>query len=244
MENAVDALKMGFGIFVFVIAIAIAVSVIGQARSASDVIFHFNDKTEFYTYITEEDVDSDSRIVGIETIIPTIYRYAKEQFAVTIYDTNGNPIVRYDLWTEEIALDWNKIYSEKDTTYNNIVNRLNSLQRVVDNTTGKTKTINANDIISKLYEVKINNMTSVGAPWLGDNEKILKRIEADMLEEKYENNSITYQGKGLLKKYKNKKFIEKFVEVTTSGETITDEEYSLETIKGNKKLEIIYIMQN
>lgn len=63
-----------------------------------------------------------------------------------------------------------------------------------------------------------------------------------MLGKEYTYNSITYSGKGL-EQYKDKTFKEKFIEITTSGETITDEEYSLETIKGNKKLEIIYIMQ-
>ena len=46
-----------------------------------------------------------------------------------------------------------------------------------------------------------------------------------------------------LKNYENSKFIEKFIEITTNGETVTDDGYSLETIKGNKKLEIIYILQ-
>lgn len=84
-----------------------------------------------------------------------------------------------------------------------------------------------------------------GAPWVGNNDKILERIKDDMLGKPYTNNSITYNKdkEKNLSKYKNEKFIEKFIEITTSGETITDEEYSLETIKGNKKLEIIYIMQ-
>ncbi len=58
----------------------------------------------------------------------------------------------------------------------------------------------------------------------------------------YTNNQITYYGKNL-EQYKDEKFIEKFLEITTSGETETEDGYSLETIKGNKKLEIIYIMQ-
>ena len=69
MENAVDALKMAFGIIVFVIAIALSVSVIGQARAASEVVFHSKDKTEFYQYATEDTViditQNGDRIVGI-----------------------------------------------------------------------------------------------------------------------------------------------------------------------------------
>ena len=54
----------------------------------------------------------------------------------------------------------------------------------------------------------------------------------------------TYYGKNL-KQYQNRKFKEKFIEIETSGRTLQDEtgEESIEVIKGNKKLEIIYIMQ-
>ena len=58
----------------------------------------------------------------------------------------------------------------------------------------------------------------------------------------YVRNNIIYKGKNLMQ-YKDRKFIEKFIEVQTSGETVTDGNNSLETIKGNYKLEIIYIMQ-
>lgn len=252
MENAVDALKIAFGIIVFVIALTLAISVIGQARATSDVVFRANDKTEFYEYVTEADVNAEERIVGIETIIPTIHRYAKEQFAVTIFDNNGNLIVRYDLWAEGIMPDWNQVIKNKDKensmekqTYDEVNNRLARIQEVANETLNISgKEFNIEKIIASLYKVDSTTNTSVnvGAPWIGDNEKILERIKCDMLGTKYTNNSMTYQGKNL-NQYKEKKFIEKFLEVTTSGETITDEEYSLETIKGNKKLEIIYIMQ-
>ncbi len=58
----------------------------------------------------------------------------------------------------------------------------------------------------------------------------------------YGSYQITYYGKNL-SQYKNRRFKEKFIEIATSGETITDGNDSIETIRGNKKLEIIYIMQ-
>lgn len=95
-------------------------------------------------------------------------------------------------------------------------------------------------------EIKILH---IGAPWIGDNTKVLERISADMLGKPYTNNNITYNSSNSstfkihkLKDFEDRKFIEKFVSITTSGETITDEEDSLETIKGNEKLEIIYIL--
>lgn len=269
MENAVDALKLAFGIFAFILALAIAISVIGQARATSDVIFHMNDKTEFYEYVEEGDVNAEDRVVGINTIIPTIHRYAKEQFAVSIYDQKGKPIVRYDLWTEGFMSNWDEILRDKEVygktgtnleAYNQVSERLNTIQRIVNETIQKYPEIYGNrqlygngqstddkvkDIMNICYSVdasRVNRFIKHGAPWVGDNEQILERIKKDMTGTKYTNNQITYTGKNL-EQYKDEKFIEKFVEITTSGETITtDEGDSLETIKGNKKLEIIYIM--
>lgn len=58
----------------------------------------------------------------------------------------------------------------------------------------------------------------------------------------YNSDNITYYGKNL-SQYQEKQFKEKFIEIATSGETLTDGDESIETIRGNKKLEIIYIMQ-
>lgn len=259
MENAVDALKLAFGIFAFILALAIAISVIGQARATSDVIFHMNDKTEFYDYVEYGDVNAEDRVVGINTIIPTIHRYAKEQFAVSIYNEKGEPIARYDLWTEGFMSNWDEILRDKEgnnkEAYNQIEERLESIQRIVNETMQKypeiygkkSSNFSVEKMMDEFYTVdagEVNRFIKHGAPWVGDNEQILARIKADMTGETYTNNKIKYNGKDL-EQYKNRKFIEKFVEVTTSGETITtDEGDSLETIKGNKKLEIIYIMCN
>lgn len=252
MENAVDALKIAFSMMIFVIALVLTVSLIGQARVTSELVFHVNDKTEFYEYVTSENIGNmaENRIVGLDSILPTIHRYAKEQFAVTIFDRNGVPIVRYDLWTEGFMSNWNQILIKKDIegtseseTYNEVNRRLQRVQNVVNKTLGKNTTFNMN-WIKDLYAVSSTNNASIkiGAPWIGDNTKILNRVQHDMLGTNYTNNGITYRGKNL-KSYKDRKFIEKFLEISTSGTTITDEEYSLETVKGNKKLEIIYILQ-
>ena len=58
----------------------------------------------------------------------------------------------------------------------------------------------------------------------------------------YGSYKVTYYGKNL-SQYQNRTFKEKFIEIATSGETLTDGNESIETIRGNKKLEIIYILQ-
>lgn len=256
MENAVDALKMAFAIFVFAIAITLALSVVGQARSTSEIVFSLNDKTLDYEYTTADDYNAkEQRIVGFETILPTIYRYAKEQYAVTIFNKSGEPIVRYDLYTEGFMGNWNtilknrnstndQIKKEANTTYDNVNDRFTIIERLVKKETGND--IKLIDKLPNLYEGEssVNNITIV-SPWMGDpNNDVLDRIRCDLTNDgTYTKNNITYKGKNLIN-YKNSKFKEFFIELYTSGETVTSDDgnYSIETIKGNKKLEIIYIL--
>lgn len=264
MENAVDALKIAFAMFVFVIAIALTFSIVGQARATSDTIFAINDKTNLYEYVdsSEENASNKDRIVGFETILPTIYRYAKEQYAVTILDTDGTPIVRYDLYTEGFMQRWDEILKNVRRTgdtieLDEIKERIKLVDEVIQKETGKTNAIWSSMTTDsyqagKLYKGSNKNNGSIRtvAPWIGNaNVDTIDRIKVDINGTEYEKNGIKYEGKDL-KQYKDRTFKEKFIEIQTSGTTITetDEEdqsiqYSIETVRGNKKLEIIYILQ-
>lgn len=269
MENAVDALKIAFGLLVFAIAITLAFSVVGQARITADAVFKATDKTNFYDYAEEGDYNTkEDRIVSFETLLPTIHRYAKEQYAVTIFDTDGTPIVRYDLYTEGFMQNWNEIIKNMEKTgtkigedakqaYTNVETRLQQVQSVVNNQLGTNVNImdyigTQGTIFSYHNRLLYYGDTDVGsvnivAPWVGEPDTdTVKRIQADLDGKNYVKDygsyQITYYGKNL-KQYQDRTFMEKFIEVATSGETLTDGEDSIETIRGNKKLEIIYIMQ-
>lgn len=273
MENAVDALKIAFAVFVFAIAAVLTFSIVGQARATSDIVLTMNDKTSYYDYVneTETNAEGKDRIVGFETLLPTIYRYAKEQYAVTILKNDGTPIVRYDLYTEGFMGGWDETIknenSSKDTTaFKEVYDRIKLVDDYIYKELGKETAKNAiwkslvlgnrrgEYVAGKLYEGTSTNNTSIHvvAPWMGNpNTDAIYRIHADMGANggKYTKDGITYNGKNL-ELYKDKKFKEKFLEIQTSGTTVTevDEnnniEYSIETVKGNKKLEIIYIMQD
>ena len=279
MENAVDAIKLGFALLVFAIAITLTFSVVGQARATADAVFEATDKTEFYEYVTDDAYNTqEDRIVSFETILPTIHRYAKEQYAVTIFNKHGEPVVRYDLYTEGFMANWNEtiknlnsgnttIKAEAQKTFDDVKKRLEQVQSVVNKDlekSGKTSAVEnkedimeyigdttsiANNSTKLLYRGKTDvNSINIVAPWVGEPDTdTIDRIKADMNGDNYIKNyngtyQITYYGKNL-KQYKDMQFKEKFIEIATSGETITDGNDSIETIKGNKKLEIIYIMQ-
>lgn len=264
MENAVDALKIAFAVFIFVIALALAFSVVGQARATSDVVLAINDKTNLYDYVeeSENNAQNKDRIVGFETILPTIYRYAKEQYAVTILKEDGTPIVRYDLYTEGFMGDWDNILKQVRNTgetseFTEIKNRISIVDDFIERETGKRNAIwqslvTTSNYSGTLYRGENYNLSNKNvsvAPWMGNpNTDTIDRIKADINGTNYIKNNIKYTGKNL-NQYRNNKFIEKFIEIQTSGTTITEQdeenniEYSLETVKGNKKLEIIYIQQ-
>lgn len=90
MENAAEALKMAFGYMMFVLALTISISSFSQARETIDAIITIKDRDTEYTYVEAQ----DKQIVGIETIIPTIYKAYKENFKIIFYksyvDENNN----------------------------------------------------------------------------------------------------------------------------------------------------------
>lgn len=92
MENAADALKIAFAVLVFAMAITMTFMSISQAKATADAVISMTDKTNYYDYYE----GTDENIVGIDTLISTLYRYHKESFWVTIKEEN-NIIVDFNL---------------------------------------------------------------------------------------------------------------------------------------------------
>lgn len=124
MENAVDALKMSFAVLVFIVALSIAMYSFTRVRQTSEAITQDADAKEYYDQLRLNETNggmqansalaASSREVGVETVIPTLYRYYKENYTVLFYrgigynSLNGNfekiePLVIY--------------YTEADDTY-------------------------------------------------------------------------------------------------------------------------------
>lgn len=99
MENAVDALKIAFGVLVFVIALTIAFAVLSQAKATSDIMLFASDKTNYYTYSEEAD-KAEGRIVSADVVISSLYRYYKESIVVRVCDRDGKLIDNGDFNTE------------------------------------------------------------------------------------------------------------------------------------------------
>lgn len=117
MENAVEALKMAGFMLLFIIALSITMITLTQAKTTADALVQNQDRQESYQYIelTEGETRSFSRTVTLSDIIPTLYRYAQEDYAVQFYNSNGTALNVYqsgqknasgtNIWKNDLDLD-------------------------------------------------------------------------------------------------------------------------------------------
>ena len=93
MENAVDALHMAAAVLIFVLALSISINAFGQARQTSQMLVEYNDREMEYTYVEENTDEAGNvlteRIVGIESVIPTIYKAYRENYKI-VFDVSNS----------------------------------------------------------------------------------------------------------------------------------------------------------
>lgn len=96
MEDAVDALKLAAWVFVFILALSIVFMIFSQAREVSDIVLKYSDNTYSNLYTTQANrADVQGRVVGIETVVPTLYRYYKDKYSVDIVES-GKIVAKFD----------------------------------------------------------------------------------------------------------------------------------------------------
>ena len=91
MENAVDALKLGAAVLIFVLALSVCVTAFSEARIASSILLDYRDR-EFWLGSSDywhSETSDPARIVGKETIIPSIYRAKTEKFKIVFEFKDG-----------------------------------------------------------------------------------------------------------------------------------------------------------
>lgn len=98
MENAADALKMAGAVLLFVMALSIIILSFGQVGEASDAILNYKDRETSYNYTTgywgnRQGDKQFSRVVSLETIIPSIYRAYLENYII-VFEGLNEPIYK------------------------------------------------------------------------------------------------------------------------------------------------------
>lgn len=145
MENAADALKLAAWVLIFVLALSIAMNAFSTTRLAATTILDYNDREYDYSYVEENVDDSGNvitqRIVGLETIVPTIYKAYKENYKIIFED----------------GIFADGVYQREDETGTLvIVNSIDLQNEVLGSETQKEQFI-----MAVLYGTKYDNFTDV-----------------------------------------------------------------------------------
>lgn len=135
MENAVEAVKMAFGVMIFVLALSISISGFSQARLLVDTIIDSKSEEESYikdaegnylNYMKFDMLSGGTRTVGVDTIVSTMYRAYKENFKIYFYnididcnlssqkDEYGNILYYYIDLEKEVFPNTEKAYEHLD----------------------------------------------------------------------------------------------------------------------------------
>ncbi len=97
MENGVEALLMAFAVLIFVIALTLSFTTLAQAKSTADTVLFLSDRENFQSYVkadTDEKYDG-GRTVEADTVIATLSRCIKENYAVIITENSSKEVFDY-----------------------------------------------------------------------------------------------------------------------------------------------------
>ena len=239
MENITHALYIAFAMLAFVLAFSVSINMIVKLNTTTDsVVYSLNrsyyDSLELESVINDNNGEKNrSRLVGIETIIPTLYRYYKESFSVKILDEKGQLMQYFDVTTD---------------------GEVNEVAKAV--TAGSSLTSKQNSI-KALYNDLNKPSNMFGAPWIGKIDNAKKRIDmfisgskgyietTEIDYSKDYNNGLsispdsygTLTNKIYLNNFKNRKFKETFAQYAYEGDTVSDDSTGdLITLTGSKQI--------
>lgn len=223
MENAADALKLAAGILIFLIAFAVLFNTTSLAKRTSELLVMESDKT---TYMLYDEANGDDawvktdprgikcRIVTLEDIIPTLYRYSSESYGVTIIDKSKNGVnqivARFDTETEGHCNNWNYdnygmtngVDQEGKITYGSRVGLIMHLNKYVLDPVGaynldKVKPDDLKMLFQRIYKQKIDgeytnySLSEFSCPWATGNSSetqekfVAQRINSDLSRKFY-----------------------------------------------------------
>lgn len=102
MENATDALIMAGSVLLLILALSVNISSLSSLRGQVDRVIQADEQYELAaeekengeaSYLNFYQADEDVRVVGIETMIPSIRRVRRENYTIYIYANNIQTIV-------------------------------------------------------------------------------------------------------------------------------------------------------
>lgn len=241
MEDAVTAIIMAFSVIVFVIALSLFMYLVNIVSYTSENILYVSDRTNYMENIDLKDVSITTRNVDFDTIVPTLYRYYKENFCVKFYDMRE----------ESSAPGLIQIF---DLT----------IEGEVRSAASNTGVLTLRDRgLLEAYNKEAKTAYLFQAPWMGNvNKDVKTRVDFFVSGQEGDINNVhvdytSTRTAGIdnlveMKEFYDEKpddydIVESFVEYNFSGDTITTED-GTETITGDKQAEskiiITYIFKD
>ena len=187
MENAVDALKMGGAALLFILAFSITMIMFGQCKTTADIVITNLQLNSFMQGINGN-AENVTRKVGLETVIPTLYRYSNEDSALRVIIQGPT-----DDHNENVELQVFDVALEQD------------VQK------GKNYTIDMDPYLYYLqttYNDSSKPAYMFDAPWVNNDQKTLERINCYIsgkeptllrgteMATRYRENNLLYYAKG------------------------------------------------
>lgn len=154
MENAVEALKIAFAVMMFVAALSLSISCFSQANAAVTSIISLNDRETEYTYV--EPSSTNTRTVGVETIVPTMYKAYQENFQIYFYQNKEKtqPFVIYTK-TDNVGNSIDVNYIDGSEVFGNAQEAVNHLDNILNN--GLYESLSGKKFIEELGEYYQND---------------------------------------------------------------------------------------
>lgn len=218
-ENLSHALYLVLAMFAFVLAFTYSLYMVNKLNSTAKVLVYRLDETNYYDsislneFVDERDSANQAyKVVSIDSIIPTLYRYYKESFAVKILDENGNLLQLFDA---------------------NIEGQVrNATVLSVSRRSAKQKAM------LSLYGASDKKYYMFGAPWVGSTSKDTKeRIDMYIAGKSgYINDAYVDYTTNNLNEFVGRKFKEIFSEYTYEGDTLSVEGDDFETLTGTQQV--------
>lgn len=120
MENATEALYIGFAVMIFVLALTISINAFGQVRQTTQIVLNYRDREYDYSYVEFQEGETE-RIVSAESIVPAIYKAYKENYKIVfkgltspLYTKNVNSIGTETIDIYSIDLEKDVVGSDEE----------------------------------------------------------------------------------------------------------------------------------
>ena len=218
-ENLESALIMAFSLIVFIIALTLTLYMFSKITYTSEVLIANSDVTRFYENVEMRDTvlydgpDDDTpdslynkvlngkvRIVDSSTLIPTLYRYYKENFCVKIYDetTGANSLTKTEGTTGprlvqvfDMTLEGqvNKAVTDTNANESDIARKMSDMNTDLNELSTNIRNFKIKEAYNKKpspfgdwvnywddYDI-YERLYMFGAPWVGSTENTKKRID-------------------------------------------------------------------